>query len=221
MRWLAKIWWSLIRFGFRLLYNELAFTYDLVSRVVSLGQWRCWQRASLKYLNIGPDEYVLELAHGTGNLQVDLHQAGIRSIGLDFSPYMGRIAQRKITQHKFDISLIQATALQLPFESSRFPAIISTFPTPFIFELQTLSEIHRVLKNDGILIIVINGQFNRTGFLQKLLEWLYRITGQRSDSLEMEFFSVVRQRFTEAELTVEFIREPCKNSFAQLIIARK
>ena len=34
---LEKTWWSLIRFGFRLLYNEMAFTYDTVSWVVSLG----------------------------------------------------------------------------------------------------------------------------------------------------------------------------------------
>ncbi|MCZ7544410.1 MAG: hypothetical protein M5R40_13175 [Anaerolineae bacterium] len=43
---LERLWWALVRFGFRLLYNELAFTYDLVSRVVSLGQWRAWQRAA-------------------------------------------------------------------------------------------------------------------------------------------------------------------------------
>ncbi|MBM4425321.1 MAG: hypothetical protein FJ030_18410, partial [Chloroflexi bacterium] len=33
----------LLRLAFRLLYNEFAFTYDLVSWAVSVGQWRQWQ----------------------------------------------------------------------------------------------------------------------------------------------------------------------------------
>jgi hypothetical protein len=51
---MKRLWWGLVRFGFRLLYNEFAFTYDTVSKVVSLGAWRCWQRAALKYLAVPP-----------------------------------------------------------------------------------------------------------------------------------------------------------------------
>ena len=94
-----KLWWSLVRFGFRLLYNEMAFTYDWVSWLVSFGQWRRWQRAALRYLNARPDELVLELAHGTGSLHLDMRARGYRTIGLDLSPYMGRIASRKATPY--------------------------------------------------------------------------------------------------------------------------
>jgi hypothetical protein len=51
MRSAPSLWWRLVRFGFRLLYNEFAFSYDLVSKVVSLGAWRCWQQSALKHLN--------------------------------------------------------------------------------------------------------------------------------------------------------------------------
>jgi ubiquinone/menaquinone biosynthesis C-methylase UbiE len=77
------LWRRLLRFGFRLLYNELAFTYDMVSAVVSLGAWRCWTRAALRQL--ASDGLILELAHGTGNLQLDLAAAGRRSVGFDLS----------------------------------------------------------------------------------------------------------------------------------------
>ena len=80
MEVIAKVWWTLVRFGFRLLYNEMAFTYDVVSTVVSLGEWRCWQRAALSYLEATPDDALLELAHGTGNLQLDLLEAGYQTI---------------------------------------------------------------------------------------------------------------------------------------------
>src|SRR5260221_7876255 len=97
---LVGAWWRLVRFGFRLLYNEMAFTYDAVSWIVSLGEWRSWQRAALKHLNVEQGPQVLELAHGTANLQIDLYAAGISSIALDFSPYMGAIAQRKLSRQR-------------------------------------------------------------------------------------------------------------------------
>ena len=71
MSWPRRAWRSLLRFGFRLLYHELAWTYDLVSRVVSLGQWRTWQRTALEHLAARRGDPILELAHGTGDLQID------------------------------------------------------------------------------------------------------------------------------------------------------
>src|SRR5437868_2620777 len=91
---------TLLRFGFRLLYNEMAFTYDLVSWIVSLGEWRSWQRAALKHLNAPPGSRILEVAHGTANLQLDLRAQGYDSIGLDLSKYMGQIARRKLIKHR-------------------------------------------------------------------------------------------------------------------------
>ncbi|MEP7294461.1 MAG: class I SAM-dependent methyltransferase [Chloroflexota bacterium] len=89
---IARLWWRLIRLGFHLLYNPLAFTYDWVSWVVSLGAWRCWTGTSLRHLNAEAGATILELAHGTGNLQLDLNAAGYRAIGYDLSAAMGRIA---------------------------------------------------------------------------------------------------------------------------------
>ena len=69
---IERAWWALVTFGFRLLYNEMAFTYDWVSWIVSLGQWRAWQRSALEHITAPPGTRVLELAHGTGNMQIDL-----------------------------------------------------------------------------------------------------------------------------------------------------
>src|SRR5215510_11112699 len=99
------VYWPLVKFGFRLLYNELAFTYDSVSWIVSLGEWRSWQRAALKHLNVSHGATVLEIAHGTGNMQIDLRTAGLLSVGVDFSPYMGRIASRKLARNRIAFRL--------------------------------------------------------------------------------------------------------------------
>ncbi|HEX2621008.1 MAG TPA: methyltransferase domain-containing protein [Phototrophicaceae bacterium] len=230
VRW----WWRLIRFGFRLLYNEMAFTYDLVSKAVSMGQWRCWQRAALKHLKPGTQSLILELAHGTGDLQLDLASAGYRSIGYDLSPYMGRIASRKLQRHGVKARLVRGLAQGLPFADESVDAIVCTFPTDFIFAESTLHEAWRVLRPEGRLVIVINGVFTGRGLMTRLLEGLYWITGQRPAHSEQpnptcqsglapgqEAFNRVMGVFRSCDFEAELKREPCQGSYAQVIVADK
>jgi ubiquinone/menaquinone biosynthesis C-methylase UbiE len=212
----VNLWWRLVRFGFRLLYNEMAFTYDLVSNIVSLGAWRCWQRTALKHLHIEPGKWVLEIAHGTGNLQLDLRESGYRSTGYDLSPYMGRIAKSKLIRHGYTPNLIRGKAQQLPFSTATFAAVISTFPTDFIVQPETLREVRRILEPAGQFIIVPNGVLTGGGVSGAGIEWLYRVTGQRGDtSLNIADF------FASHGFDAEMMVEQCPRSVAQVIVAQK
>jgi ubiquinone/menaquinone biosynthesis C-methylase UbiE len=211
-----NLWWSLLRFGFRLLYNELAFAYDLVSGVVSLGAWRCWQRSALEHLNAAPGALVLELAHGTGNLQLDLNAGGYRVIGYDLSPYMGRITRAKLRRNHVPVRLARGRAQQLPFPANAFSAIISTFPTNFIIEPETLSEVSRVLQDDGRFVIVPNGVLTGAGAVETGIEWLYRITGQRDGAP-----GDTAAFFASYGFEAKSVEERCPRSVAQVIIAQK
>lgn len=207
-------WWRLVRFGFRLLYNELAFTYDLVSTIVSLGAWRCWQRAALKHLPA--TGRLLELAHGTGNLQLDLWANGFRPVGYDLSPYMGRIARRKLHRDNRAALLAQGRAQSLPFASGAFAAVVSTFPTNFIIDPRTLDEVYRVLEPDGLFVIVPNGILTGGGLVEHGLEWLYRVTGQREQP-QFDFEGL----FAAHGFSAVVVQERCPRSLAQVIVARK
>jgi ubiquinone/menaquinone biosynthesis C-methylase UbiE len=213
---IANGWWKLIRFGFRLLYNEMAFTYDAVSTVVSLGAWRCWQQAALTYLEAKSNDTILELAHGTGNLQLDLLKAGYQTIGYDLSPYMGRIAQAKLQRQGVTVWLVQGKAQQLPFPANTFQAVISTFPTDFIFAPETLREINRILCDDGQLIIVPNGVLTGGGIVEAGMEWLYRITGQRGGHTPS-----ITPFFEPYGFDAILHEKRCPRSIVQVIVARK
>jgi len=165
-----------LQLAFHLLYNQLAWTYDLVAWLVSFGQWADWRRTALTFLQPGS---TLELAYGTGGLFVDMLKAGQAPVGIDLSPYMARIAKHRIEQAGFTAPLCQAQAEKLPYPNHHFMNIVATFPTEYIFQPATLAEVYRVLKPSGRLIIVLEGHLRGPWPIRSFMEWLYVITGQR------------------------------------------
>jgi ubiquinone/menaquinone biosynthesis C-methylase UbiE len=172
----GRLWWRLVNFGFRLLYNEMAWTYDAVSWVVSLGQWRRWQLAALPHLH-GRD--VLEIAHGPGHLLLEMKRQSYRVTGLDLSPWMGRRAGHRLRRAGLPATLVRGEAQSLPFAPASFDAVLSTFPTEFVIWPETLAAVHRVLRPGGRFVIVPEARLTGQGPIYTFLEWLYTITGQR------------------------------------------
>jgi ubiquinone/menaquinone biosynthesis C-methylase UbiE len=173
----------LLRFGFHLLYNELAWTYDWVSRAVSLGQWRHWQRAVIPHLD---GQRVLEIAFGTGDLLIDMTAVGYRPYGLDLSPYMIRIARTKLTKKGMATPLCQGGVQALPFANGIFDSIAITFPTDFICQPSALAETSRVLAPSGRLVVIDEGYLLDCGLLGRFINWLYVLTGQREPHPELK-----------------------------------
>lgn len=216
---LIDLWWRLIRFGFRLLYNELAFTYDLVSWLVSLGAWRCWQRSVLGYLPPSASGPLLEVAHGTGNLHVDLKQVSYDVVGIDYSPYMGRITRRKLLINQLPICLTRGKGQALPFVDHTFAAVVCTFPTSFVFEQATLSEFYRVLQPDGRVVLVLSGVFVGQGPLKLFLTWLYRVTGQGASEDAAKQVAVAFEGSPFSEVSTHLV--DCPHSQAYVIVLQK
>ena len=163
-----------IRFGYRHFYNRFAFTYDFVSAVVSRGDWRAWTGAAIPFLR-GPR--LLELAFGTGNLQLDLAQAGFRPIGVDLSPYMIAITRRKLESRALPVRLVRAHARRLPFPDGHFDSIVMTFPPGFATDIRVMDELHRVLSPAGRLVWVDVPYLYPRDRWSRLLNWALRIAG--------------------------------------------
>lgn len=163
----------LIQLIFRLLYYEMAFAYDLVAWLVSFGQWGAWRRTVVPYLRAGP---LLDLAHGSGGLMADLVEMGWMPVGLDLSPYMGRIARQRMLRKGIPPRLVRARAQHLPFRDGSFANVVMTFPAEFALERQTLTETARVLQPHGRLVIVAMGYTRPVPLLRQLIAWGYTLT---------------------------------------------
>ena len=154
----------------------MAWSYDLVSQVVSLGHWRDWQRVAMRYAR-GPR--LLDLAFGTGSLLLDWHAVGVTLVGVDLSPQMVRIAARKLRARGLPLTLARGRAQSLPFAGATFDSVVSTFPAEFILERATVAEVSRVLRPGGRFVVVVSAYLTGRNLLSRFLEWLYAITGQR------------------------------------------
>ncbi len=206
------------RFAFRLLYQEFAFCYDFVSRGVSLGHWRRWQNSALRYLPPPQAGCLLELAHGTGDLQIDLQKAGYQTLALDRSPSMSRLAQRKLRRLGLATPLLRADALRLPLKSNSMAATVCSFPSAFIAEKSTLAELRRVLQAEGRVVIVLVGLLPGGGWQRELIRFLYRLSGQREATLDARS---LRALFAGQGFRVESRITQLDGSVAQLVVLRK
>jgi ubiquinone/menaquinone biosynthesis C-methylase UbiE len=214
-----KVWpGRILRFAFSLLYNQLAWTYDLVSWGVSAGQWRSWQRSALPFL---PGRPVLEVAHGTGNLLLDLVSLGLEPVGLDLSPAMCRIASRKLKRRlasdRLPVPLVRGRVEALPFAANSLSSVVSTFPTDFIVQPQVIAEFYRVLRPGGAFVCVPAAQITGPAIFDQWAAWLFRVTGQSSSG----WFTPLLERLAAAgfRARVEQVRQP--RSRVMVIVADK
>ncbi|MGD8463542.1 MAG: class I SAM-dependent methyltransferase [Anaerolineae bacterium] len=210
---LSKLWHGTVAFGFRLLYNELAWLYDPVSWLTSFGLWRRWQGTVHRYLP--PEGRLLEVACGPGHLLAELAQAEYQVMGLDLSQAMVRQAQHRITGQGFANPVCRGRVQALPFGNESFAAIIATFPTTYIYDPDCLCEMARTLDRNGRLIVVESATLHHHNLTSRWLEWLYRITGQRGPGPDLP-------TLLEAEgLQARHEAIAVEESTAHLVIAEK
>ena len=125
------------------LYYELAWAYDLVSWLVSLGHWHSWRRLTLDHV-IG--QHVLEVGFGTGELLFEMARRHLRPYGLERSPAMHRVTSRKMRRRTTWVDRTFGITQRMPFADGSFDSIISTFPTGYILDPTTLREVSRLLR---------------------------------------------------------------------------
>jgi len=210
---MRKPWQAFLRLFFRLLYNDFAWSYDLVARIVSRGQWRAWGRTTLSHLH---GQRVLELGHGPGHLLLRLAEQGLLTAGLDISSAMIRQAKERLRTADLAAPVVQARAQALPFCEESVDTVLTTFPTDYIVQPQSLREARRVLAPGGRLVVAAAARFEGEDVISRFLAWLYRITGQDEPSP-----GAITPWLEQAGLSARVVWEEVNRTAVMLIIAEK
>ncbi|GCE05317.1 class I SAM-dependent methyltransferase [Dictyobacter aurantiacus] len=164
---------------FETLYKN-RYLYRFASTVPFAGQWRTWQKLVLSRIH-GRD--ILELGCGLGDLLADLLEAGYMCRAVEHSPEMVAAARATLQRrHAGPASwVIQGSAQHLPFSANSFDTVVSTFPSEYIYDPDTIAEVERVLRPGGRLIIIEGAHLQPVGYLQPLLLLIHLLVyGPRS-----------------------------------------
>lgn len=140
------------------MFDTISKEYDGLNRVISFGIDVKWREKVVKIVGEKQPNKVLDIATGTGDLAINLAATNANEIiGLDISSGMLEVGKKKIATRKLDsiISMVIGDSENLPFENNTFDAITVAFGIRNFENLeQGLSEILRVLKPNGIFVIL-------------------------------------------------------------------
>jgi demethylmenaquinone methyltransferase/2-methoxy-6-polyprenyl-1,4-benzoquinol methylase len=141
-------------------FTSVADKYDLMNDLMSFGVHRLWKRWFVATSGVRPDDLVLDLAGGTGDIAaLLLRRVGARGgvvLG-DINAAMLRTGRDRLLDRGFvrNVYHAQLDAEALPFPAATFDAVTIAFGLRNVTDKDAaLREMHRVLKPGGRVLIL-------------------------------------------------------------------
>jgi len=141
------------------MFETIALGYDFQNSFLSLRRDTYWRRVLAELLQLEKGGTVLDVAVGTAEtaLAISLRYPRVHVVGVDFSPAMLDVGNKKIAARGFrgKVNLTAGDGRQLPIRSGSVDAVTISFGIRNMEERnQALGEFCRVLKPGGRLFIM-------------------------------------------------------------------
>ncbi|MEO5775929.1 MAG: bifunctional demethylmenaquinone methyltransferase/2-methoxy-6-polyprenyl-1,4-benzoquinol methylase UbiE [Flavobacterium sp.] len=141
------------------MFDNISGSYDGLNRVISLGIDMKWRKKVVALVAEKNPKIILDIATGTGDLVIMManNTAAKKIIGLDISAGMLEVGQQKIDEKKLSekIEMVLGDSEKMPYDDNYFDAITVSFGIRNFENLEKgLAEIYRVLKPNGIFVIL-------------------------------------------------------------------
>ncbi len=132
----------------RSMFDAIAPRYDLVNRVMTFRLDVRWRRRTVRELGLPTGSLVLDLAAGTGDLCVDLRDAGLTPISVDLS--FGMLAADRSGAPR-----VQADILRLPVADGSVDGVTCGFALRNLIDLGAFfDELGRVVRPGGRIALL-------------------------------------------------------------------
>ena len=167
---------------------------------------------------IDPTLRVLDVGCGPGDLSIRISQQCHEVWGVDVTPEMIQIAEKKVALEPANVNFEQADACDLPFENHCFDTVMSVNALQTMIQPEmALKEMNRVLKPGGELLLITYCYGDSTlSDNESLVDWAvkyrtqavwqtFKVT-QLSDLLQANGFEVVEADRIWEEPVVAFLR---------------
>ncbi len=154
------------------MFDNIAFRYDLLNSILSLGIHKGWRKRCVKVLRDQKPRMILDVATGTGDFAIQCAKLNPEKIiGVDISEGMMKFGREKVKKQGLEklITLEYGDAETLSFPDNTFDAIVVGFGVRNFENLEKgLVNLHRVLKPNG-RIVILEFSNPRNGFIR----WAY------------------------------------------------
>jgi demethylmenaquinone methyltransferase/2-methoxy-6-polyprenyl-1,4-benzoquinol methylase len=132
----------------REMFDAIAPRYDMVNRIMTFRLDVRWRRRAVRELRLASGSTVLDLASGTGDLCIDLRNAGHRPISIDLS--FGMLAA-----DRSGVPRVQGDILRLPFPAAAVDGVTCGFALRNLTDLGAFfDELARVVRPGGRIALL-------------------------------------------------------------------
>ena len=156
-------------------FHSVAEEYDLMNDVMSFGMHRLWKKILIELSELSEDSVVLDIASGTADIPKLINKE-FKSVSMhvtDINESMLALGKERAINENFfqNCNFALASGESLPYQDKTFDLVTVGFGLRnFTDKRIGLEEMNRVLKPDGVLLVL---EFSKptNSFFSKIYDW--------------------------------------------------